>query len=123
MALTSFGRLSFYHVSFFPRAMDNIFGEAVMFNDGDVGLKALWQSHYLHFLRKVQYAQPGQRLLLKNPANTARIAMLREIFPGARFVHIHRDPYEVFTSTVHLYLETQAAWGLDPADESEGVLR
>lgn len=112
MALISLCQYSFYHVSFFPRAMRQIFREAVLFNGGDQSLVCAWQKHYLSFLKKVQFAQPGQPLLLKNPANTARITILREMFPGAKFVHIHRDPYRVFTSTVHLYEQAHAAWGL-----------
>ncbi|MDH3665575.1 MAG: sulfotransferase [Paracoccaceae bacterium] len=121
MALTSLGRLSFYHVSFFPRAMGQIFREAVMFGGGDPSLVTAWQRQYLHFLRKVQLVQPGRPLLLKNPANTARITLLREMFPGARFVHIHRDPLRVFASTVHLYLKTQTAWGLQAVDRGRIV--
>jgi hypothetical protein len=112
MALTSTGRMSFYHVSFFPRGMSRIFDEAVMFNGGDRELQATWQRQYVAFLRKVQFAECGKPLLLKNPANTARIALLREMFPGARFVHIRRDPYKVYASSIHLYLKAQEAWGL-----------
>lgn len=116
MALTSTGRMSFYHVSFFPRCMERIFAEAVMFNGGDPALVAAWQRQYLGFVRKVQFAQSGMPLLLKNPANTARIRWLREMFPGARFIHIRRDPYKVFASTVHLYLKVQEEWGLHDTD-------
>ena len=116
MALTSTGRMSFYHVSFFPRCMEQIFDEAVMFNGGDPELVRTWQRQYTGFLRKVQYAQCGLPLLLKNPANTARIRWLRTMFPGARFIHIRRNPYKVFTSTVHLYLKVQEEWGLHDTD-------
>ena len=112
MALTSTGRMSFYHVSFFPRCMQRIFNEAVMFDGGNPVLIENWKHQYLNFLRKIQFAQPGMPLLLKNPANTARISLLREMFPGARFIHIHRNPYKVFVSTIHLYLKAQEAWGL-----------
>lgn len=116
MALASCGQLSFYHVSFFPKHIERIFRTAVLFDGGDARLQAQWQRQYLHFLKKVQVAQPGRRLLLKNPANTARIALLKRMFPGARFIHIHRDPYKVFASTVHLYLKAQEAWGLHATD-------
>jgi hypothetical protein len=42
-------------------------------------------------------------LLIKNPAHSARIGELRRLFPGAKFVHIHRDPVEVIASTRKLY--------------------
>jgi hypothetical protein len=41
----------------------------------------------------------GKRLLLKNPVNTARMGLLFEMFPSAKCIHIHRDPYDVFRST------------------------
>jgi hypothetical protein len=121
LALASVGTLSFYHVSFFPRAVGRIFEEAVLFNGGDEALITRWKGQYLHFLRKVQLLQPGMPLLLKNPANTARVHLLREMFPGARFVHLKRDPYRVFASTIHLYLKAQEAWGLHPADRARIV--
>ncbi len=121
MALASVGRLSFYHVSFFPDHIENIFREAVLLNGGDSEVTAEWQRQYLAFLKKVQFAQPGQRLLLKNPANTARIGLLQQMFPGARFIHIHRNPYKVFASTIHLYLKAQQAWGLQDTDRERLV--
>jgi len=121
LALTAVGRLSFYHVSFFPQAMSRIFREAVLFNGGDARLVATWQRQYVDSLRQVQYVQPGRPLLLKNPANTARIQLLRAMFPGARFIHLHRNPYKVFTSSVHLYLSAQEAWGLQATDRRQVV--
>jgi len=64
----------------------------------------------------VQVAQPGRRLLLKNPANSARVAALRERFPGAKFIHIHRHPEEVYASTLLLHRKAQEAWGLQDGD-------
>lgn len=122
MALAGTGRLSFYHVSFFPDHIEDIFRTAVLLNDNDPEIVREWRDQYLSFLRKVQFVQPGQRLLLKNPANTARIELLRQMFPGARFIHIHRDPYKVFASTMHLYLKAQEAWGLQEPNR-ERLLR
>ncbi|MCA1686624.1 MAG: sulfotransferase, partial [Planctomycetia bacterium] len=31
-----------------------------------------------------------------------RVRLLTEMFPEARFIHVHRDPYTVFRSTRHL---------------------
>ena len=41
-------------------------------------------------------------MVLKSPPNTCRIRLLLEVFPNAKFVHIHRDPYVVYQSTMHL---------------------
>ena len=42
-------------------------------------------------------------MLFKNPANTARLAFLKEQFPNAKFIHIVRNPYEVYASTEKLW--------------------
>jgi hypothetical protein len=36
---------------------------------------------------------------LKSPHHTCRIKLLLDMFPDARFVHIHRNPYKVFQSS------------------------
>lgn len=57
-----------------------------------------WQDALRTFLKKLtwKYDKP---LVLKSPHHTARIKLLLEMFPDARFVHIHRNPYAVFRST------------------------
>ncbi|MEY3896234.1 MAG: hypothetical protein RLZZ214_1754 [Verrucomicrobiota bacterium] len=61
-----------------------------------------WKSAFIFFLKKLtfKYQRP---LILKSPPHTARIRLLLELFPNARFVHIHRHPYEVFQSCRHYY--------------------
>ena len=121
LALVSLSPLSFYHVSFFPKAVGRIFRESILFNDGEATLLEQWTADYLWFLKKVQMVDPAKPLLLKNPANSARIRYLVTLFPKARYIHIHRDPYRVFASTVHLYQKAQEAWGLHRADRQQIV--
>ena len=61
-----------------------------------------WKDSLDHFFRKltVKYGKP---LVLKSPAHTARIKLLLEMYPESRFVLVHRHPYEVFVSAVHMY--------------------
>lgn len=61
-----------------------------------------WKAAFLWFLRKltIRYGRP---LVLKSPPHTARVRLLLEMFPDARFIHIHRDPYTVFRSFQHYY--------------------
>jgi hypothetical protein len=44
----------------------------------------------------------GKSLILKSPGHTCRIKVLLELFPEAKFVHIRRNPFDVFRSTEHL---------------------
>ena len=61
--------------------------------------RARWKRGLLWFLKCLTLRDP-KRLVLKSPPHTARIEVLLELFPNARFVHIVRDPYAVFPSTV-----------------------
>lgn len=61
-----------------------------------------WKSAFITFLQKLTYKYQ-RPLVLKSPPHTARIRLLLEMFPDARFVHIHRHPYQVFRSCRHYY--------------------
>jgi omega-hydroxy-beta-dihydromenaquinone-9 sulfotransferase len=68
---------------------------------------AEWKASLTYFLRKLTL-KCGRPLVLKSPTHTARIRLLLELFPDARFIHIHRHPYQVFRSCRH-YHDT-ATW-------------
>lgn len=122
LALVSTSPLSFYHVSFFPRGNERIFRDSILFDGNQPQLVEQWRRDYTWFLKKVSLHKGGQRFLLKNPANTARIDQLLALFPKAKFIHIKRDPYQVFRSTVHLYHEAQKEWGFHRTDR-ESIVR
>lgn len=79
-----------------------------------------WKRKLLEFLRTVTYCEPGKRLVLKSPTHTARVRVLLEMFPNARFVHITRDPHVVFTSTVNLWKKLSTQHGLQ-TPRNEGL--
>jgi hypothetical protein len=70
-----------------------------------------WKRIFKHFLRCVTY-KTGKRLVLKSPPHTARIPTLQQMFPDAIFIHIVRDPYVVFPSTVNLWRTLYKTHGL-----------
>lgn len=53
-------------------------------------------------LTKGEEAAKNIRLLIKSPVHTGRVKTLLSIFPDAQFIYIHRNPYEVFQSALHL---------------------
>ncbi|RLF27236.1 MAG: sulfotransferase [Thermoplasmata archaeon] len=57
-----------------------------------------WKEDYLYMIKKVTLYWKGKQLILKNPANTARVKLLLEMFPDAKFIHIYRNPYHVYLS-------------------------
>jgi hypothetical protein len=78
---------------------------------------AEWKAALLWFVQKLSLKY-GRALLLKSPGNTCRIKMLLELFPGAKFAHIYRDPYAVFQSTRHMMRKAWPWWCLQRPDES-----
>jgi hypothetical protein len=53
-------------------------------------------------LRKLSYVY-RLPLVLKSPGHTARLPMLAEAYPEARYILITRDPYEVFQSSLYFH--------------------
>jgi len=72
---------------------------------------ARWQAAVKKFLRRLAVRDP-RRPVLKSPPHTARLGILAEMFPGARFLHVVRDPFVVFPSTVRLWRSLDEVQGL-----------
>jgi len=62
-----------------------------------------WKKVFKRFLQKITFSSGGKQLVLKNPSNTFRVKLLLEMFPNAKFIHIYRNPFDVFPSTLYLY--------------------
>lgn len=65
--------------------------------------KKRWKDAMHWFMQCLTYTNNGKRLVLKSPTHTARVKIIRELYPTARFVHIHRNPLTLFPSTVNLW--------------------
>jgi hypothetical protein len=78
----------------------------------------LWKDALTVFLKKLtlKYDRP---LILKSPPHTCRVRLLLEMYPDARFVHVHRDPYVVFRSTEHAYRVGLRWFGLQKPDSND----
>ncbi|NCY03399.1 MAG: sulfotransferase, partial [Planctomycetia bacterium] len=70
-----------------------------------------WQAALRRFLRMLAVADP-RRPVLKSPPHTARVAALAEMLPGARFLHVVRDPFVVFASTMRLWRSLHDVQGM-----------
>ena len=98
-ALGGLSVYSYYHGWCFPRNMDQ-YDRYVWLNDVSQETIDDFKRTYLYLLKKASYKNDGKRLLLKNPSNTARVNILLEMFPNAKFIHIHRNPYHQYLSMV-----------------------
>ncbi len=103
VAIANMTRMSFYHGLYFPQSFESHFNRGVFFDGCSQADVEEWKHAFIHFLTKV-WLQQGQRpLLIKNPVYTARMAMLCDLFPGAKFIHVYRNPYEVLRSMQNFY--------------------
>jgi hypothetical protein len=73
--------------------------------------RARWKRQMLWFVKILTLHCP-RRIVLKSPPHTFRIKVLLELFPNARFIHIVRNPYEIFPSTVNLWKRLYRDQGL-----------
>lgn len=76
--------------------------ENSVFNDDPV-LTSKWLDDYDYLIKKISYISKGKRVIVKSPGDTGRIKFLKERYPNARFVYIHRDHHEVYHSNVFLW--------------------
>jgi hypothetical protein len=98
----------------FPRRIEH-YDRFLTFRDATPDDLAQWKSSFRLFLKKLTLKH-GKPLILKSPPHTARIRLLLELFPDARFVHICRDPYAVFQSAVHAFGKVLPVCRLQPTD-------
>ena len=116
LALATMGAPSFFNCIYFPKRMTSVFAQDVLFAGADKSL-SIWRGFAITW-RNCQRLT-CRRLLLKNPAHSARIPLLLALFPGAKFIHIHREPSAVFHSMRNFYhrmLPILALQGYRPAD-------
>ncbi|MEA2053735.1 MAG: sulfotransferase [Candidatus Thermoplasmatota archaeon] len=117
-AMANLSPYSPYHGWYFPRKMRGYFDKYVLFKSPDKIVKR-WQQTYSYLLKKVVYREGKNRILLKNPSNTGRIKQLIDIYPDAKFIHLYRNPYEVFYSTKRLYDGIMPIFALQKYDMGE----
>jgi hypothetical protein len=117
-ALAAMGAPSFFNCLYFPRRMARTFAEEVLFEGASPQMLANWRASVTYYFGKLAQLTPGRRLLVKSPAHSARIDELRRLFPGARFIHLHREPIDVLASTRKLYRLVLPLFALQPYDMS-----
>jgi hypothetical protein len=81
-----------------------------------------WADAYMWFYRRLALRHEGKPLVMKSPANAARLKLLTELFPQARFIYIARNPLAVFPSTVKLWRALYSTQGLHNPPYLDGWL-
>ena len=118
VAVANISHLSWVHHLSFPRRWRTYLEKFATMRLKDPEL-AQWESAYLDVLRKATLAAGGRRLVLKSPTNVGRTARLLRLFPDAKFIHIVRNPYDVYLSMTHMYRKMLPLFQLDDVEPEE----
>jgi hypothetical protein len=110
---------SFFHCLHFAKNADEQYLKSIHFEGLTKEEINKWKQNYLKFMKTVTFSNNGKRLLLKNPANTTRITMLLDLFPDAKFIHIYRNPYKVYLSTIKMRNKVLDKLALQQASKEE----
>jgi hypothetical protein len=103
IALANMTDISFYHGLYFPKHFHSYFRQGIFLEGEDEEVEMRWKETFQYFMKKLELVHGGKSILVKNPVYTARVALLRELYPDAKFIHIHRNPYRVYASMQHFY--------------------
>lgn len=117
---------AFLHIFSFPRQAADLFARTTLFQGIAPEALSEWSACYLEILRKSTLYANGKRLILKNCAHTGRIRALLELFPDAKFIHMYRNPYDLFLSTRRLWevvLSKSQLQEIDPLEVDRLILQ
>lgn len=88
----------------------------------DVPADALeqWKNSLMRFVQMLAWDKK-RRIILKSPPHTGRVGVLHDMFPGAKFIHLSRDPASVYPSAQRLWRSLDEAQGMQ-APRHENVI-
>jgi len=123
IAITNICGLSPYMGHIFPKRRD-YYERFLTFKQCSDEEIDLWKKSFVWFLKRIlfRYQENNimknheKRLLLKSPSHTGRIKLLLELFPNAKFIHVHRNPFEIYPSTLKLHEKLLIQWCLQRPD-------
>jgi hypothetical protein len=110
---------SFLHGLYFPKHLYDNFKKGVFFEDCSLREIEQWKAASIKYLKKIYLQQQCKQLLIRNPAYTTRIKLLRIMWPGAKFIHIYRNPYRVFPSMRNYFQKLLPALALQDYSKAD----
>lgn len=95
---------SLYNCFLFPAEFDRIMKEEFFTELLPPAQLGIWKQQYLGLVNKAMLNTGGTRYISKNPCHLGRLKLISSMFPGARFIYIYRNPYQVVESLYQFYL-------------------
>lgn len=117
-ALLALGGRSPYEGLLFPKAIERGIAAADP-NDLSEPEMQEWVSVFSRFINQVSNRKPECPIILKSPTHSYRVKLLSRLYPDARFIHIVRNPLDVYNSTLNMWQKLCSLYALtDLPDEN-----
>lgn len=94
---------SFYNWWYFPKNTREIANEYLLDKTAKPADTEAWKTNFKRFVKRSLLNTNGIRFISKNPPHTARVPQILDMYPNAKFIYIHRNPYEVVRSTMAFF--------------------
>jgi len=107
---------AYYNFFYLPRNYKTFFEQSVHHKNLTEKEIELWYRSYDTLLKKALIDKKGERLIVKNPVNTARIDKILKLYPDAKFLYIYRNPVTVFFSTQRFFQQLNPTLWLHEVD-------
>jgi len=118
-ALSNMMPYSHYNFWTFPRRMAEYRRKYLVFEDISEEERQVFKDALAKLIDISLRTQHKRQFLSKNPPHTGRIRTLLEMYPGAKFVYLVRNPYTVFESTSSFFSNTLRSTCLQEIGEEE----
>jgi omega-hydroxy-beta-dihydromenaquinone-9 sulfotransferase len=109
---------AYYNFFYFPKEYKLFYERAIKHKDLSKSEIDDWYSSYDKLLKKSIINSQGERIIVKNPVNTARIKQLLKLYPDAKFLYIYRNPYTVFHSTRRFFQQLYPTLWMHKVDDA-----
>lgn len=118
-AIANMTHASFYHFWLFPSKMAQLRERYLLFDSATEAERQSFCNAVVQSMQIALHCQQKGRFLSKNPPHTARIKMLKKLFPDAKFIYLMRNPYTVFESSCNFFSKTLEAISLQQFSTAE----
>lgn len=102
MAIGNKTHMSVIHNLSYPSTAMSRFQRYGLMDDLSERERRQWGQIYLDIVRKATFDAEGRRIVLKSTTCHSRLRHLLRVFPQMKFVHIIRNPFEVYVSLMSM---------------------
>lgn len=117
--MAEISEVTYHWAHLFPKSYKEYFDKYLFLEDISEEELQEWKQTMKTLFNKVYLKNQQGRLLIKNPGDTARIKHLLDLYPNAKFIFLHRNPYEVFYSNIKLWSHVMNTVALQKISEEE----